>query len=369
VFRTSLLKEVGGFRKGFQGSQDYDLILRFTEKTNRIFHIPEVLYHWRVLPNSQLSATSSLPYESAIKALKNALVRRGINGEVIQTHRFGSYKVERKVKGNPLVSIIITTRDNKEILEQCIKSILNKTSYKNYEIIIVDNNSCKPETLGYFDYLLGKYPDRIRVLPYPKPFNFSDMNNYAIKRSNGKYIILLNNDIEVITPKWIDELLAHSQRSEVGVVGAKLLYPDGRIQHAGVLIGAGGVADHLFRNWKDEEEGYFFRKDVIEDLSCVTAACMMVRKEVFKEVGGLDSSNLAIAFNDVDFCLKVKEHGYLIVYNPFARLYHHEGFSRGKDTYMNTRFLKENKFMKDKWGVKLKRDPFWPTPVSHGDIA
>ncbi len=325
VFRRSLLDEIGGFRHGFDGSQDYDLLLRFTERTTRIAHIPKILYHWRKTPNSAATSTTAKPYayEAAKRALEHALQRRGYPG-LVESLFPGHYRVRYQLRGKPLVSILVPTRDRWQLLQQCLHSIEEKTSYSRYEIILLDNDSTEPETLEYLEALTGKR----RVYRYPGPFNFSAINNFGAARVRGEYLLFLNNDTQVIEPDWLTAMLEQAQRPEVGAVGAKLLYPDGRIQHAGVVLGIAGTANHAFRHHPGDALGYFGLTDLVRNCSAVTAACMMVSRHVFKEVGGFDE-RFRIAFGDVDFCLRLRQRGYLIVYTPLALLYHYESATRG----------------------------------------
>jgi len=359
VYRSSLVREIGGLREGFQGSQDYDLVLRLVEKSKNIFHIPKILYHWRMLSASTAMDLNAkgYAYGSAKKALKEALVRRNIEGGVLDGIRKGSYRIRRKIKGAPLVTIVIPTKDNKCLLEKCIESILEKTEYKNYEILIVNNASQDPLALEYFEKL--SHGGMAKIVNYVKPFNFAAINNFAVQSAKGRHLLFLNDDVEIISNEWLATMVEHSQREEVGAVGAKLLYPDCRIQHAGVMLGIQGVAGHSHKYIKDDNPGYFYRKDVIQNVSAVTAACLMTTKVIFDEVGGFDEINLSVAFNDVDFCLKIRERGYLIVYTPYAILYHHESASRGYEGSDNQRFKKEIKYMRKKWGRILYEDPYY----------
>ncbi len=355
VYRRKILNEIKGFREGFDGSQDYDLVLRFTEKTNNIRHIPKILYHWRKIPGSTAENIQYKPYamDSAKKALQDALKRRSIDGQVEDGIWLGSYRVKREIKNEPLVSIIIPFKDKKDVLETCLTSIFQKTTYKNYEIILVDNQSELFETAEYLKTV--ESDPRITILPYNKPFNYAAINNFAVQHAKGEILILLNNDTEVITPEWIEAMLEQAQRSEVGAVGAKLLYPNNTLQHAGVLVGVGGVANHAFSRHNNHDHGYFGQVDVIKNYSAVTAACVMVRKSVYEELKGLDEQNLAVAFNDVDFCLRLRQKGYLVVYTAYASLYHHESLSRGYDVNM-----KEVQYMKNKYEDLMKKgDPYY----------
>ena len=367
VYKKKIIDEIAGFRKDFDGSQDYDLVLRVMDKTHSIHHIPKILYHWRMVPGSAASAAGAKSYASvaAKKALADYTKRNNIEGEVIDGFWTSSYYIKRKLFKTPLVSVIIPTKDNVDVLKRCIDSIFQKTSYSNYEIIIVDNNSTNKKTFDYFEKL--KIVSNIKILKYKKEFNFSKINNFAVQNAQGEVILFLNNDTEIITNGWITAMLEHAQRSEVGAVGCKLLYPNKTIQHAGVILGITGtpgekgVAGHSHKHLSTNSNGYIGRVNTIHNVSAVTAACIMLRKDVFEEVGGFDE-NLAVAFNDVDLCLKIREHGYLIVYTPYAELYHHESFSRG---YENTpekqdRFSKEVKYIREKWGAVIdKGDPYY----------
>ncbi|NJD54181.1 MAG: glycosyltransferase family 2 protein [Candidatus Methanoperedens sp.] len=367
IYRKNLIDEIGRFRKGFEGSQDYDLVLRVTEQTDKIFHIPEILYHWRQLPGSTSVRYQSKSYAdiSAYKALEEAIDRRKISGKVLPGRFPGFFRIKRDIIGEPLVSVIIPTKNKLKTLKKCIESIRKKTTYKNYEIIIIDNYSNDSRTLRYLESISGS--PGITVLKYDQPFNFSAINNFAAQRSNGEYLLFLNNDTEVINEDWLSAILEHAQRPEVGAVGCKLLYPNGTIQHAGVILGIRGrpeqpgIAGHSYKHLSNIYMVYFKGPHVIHNLSAVTAACVLIRKKVFYEVGGFDE-NIEVAFNDVDLCLKIREKGYLITYTPYAELYHHESLSRG---YENTpekmkRFLKEYSYMREKWGSVIdKGDPYY----------
>jgi len=369
IIRKELVGKVGGFREGYDGSQDYDLFLRVTELIDekKIAHIPKILYHWRSVLGSAAKMVSAKPYAfmAAKKALKDALSRREIEAEILDGLLLSSYRVRYKIIEDPKVSIIIPTKDKVSTLKTCIDSILKKTNYKNYEIFIIDNQSKEEKTLKYYHRI--KNNSKIKIVKYNKPFNFSEINNFAVSKVDTEYILFLNNDTEVISEEWLEAMLEHAQRKQVGAVGAKLLYPDNTIQHAGVILGITGtpgqkgVAGHSHKYVSDTEYGYFLRPHLTQDLSAVTAACMMMRKQVFKEVGGFNV-NLAVAFNDVDLCLKIREKGYLIVYTPYAKLYHHESLSRGyEDTpEKQARFLKEIEYVRKKWGHVIdKGDPYY----------
>jgi glycosyltransferase involved in cell wall biosynthesis len=327
VYRRQVLHEVGGFRKGFEGSQDHDLVLRTTEYTKRIAHVPKILYHWRKISGSSSTgtATKNFAYEAGIRALEDALLRRNQQGQVkmlFESH----YRVIYQVEDMPRVSIIIPTKDKAVLLRRCVESIRGKSTYSNYELIIVDNNSTEETTMAYLKRL-GSYPD-CRVLKFDEPFNYCRINNYAVTEARGDLLLFLNNDTEVITPGWMEEMVSHAQHQETGAVGVKLLFPDKLIQHGGVIIGLGGFAAHAFYRLPAECYGYMALAQVTRNVSAVTAACLMMRREVFEEVGGLDD-NLDVAYNDIDMCLKIIDHGYNIVWTPHALLYHHESASRG----------------------------------------
>lgn len=361
VVKTSIINEVGGFRKEYDGSQDYDLILRCTEKARKVKHLPRILYHWRTHINSTAANPESKMYcfEAGKNAIQDSLKRSGVDGEVFLTEHLGFYRVKYNVLGDPKVSIIIPNKDHVEVLSTCINSILKKSTYNNYEIIIVENNSENPETFEYYKDIKGD--SRIKVVEWKNEFNYSAINNFGIENATGEYYILLNNDTEIITENWIEEMLSNCQRKEVGICGAKLYYPDDTIQHAGVIVGLGGIAGHIFMNFPRDAVGYFAKCKLQQDLSAVTAACLMVKKEAFDVVNGLEEK-LKIAFNDIDFCLKVRQAGYLVVFNPYVELYHYESKSRGKDDTIEKikRFNSEVAYMKAQWKDILEAgDPYF----------
>jgi len=362
AYRTSLVRELDGFRLGLEGSQDYDLALRCIACTNSstIKHIPRILYHWRIHLESTASSSNAKPY--AIIAGKNAINEhlecQGIQGKADFVGH--GYRVLYCLPAIlPLVSLIIPTRDQVEVLKKCIESIQAKTDYPNYEVLVLDNQSQDESTLAYLASLT--HDRRFSVIKYDAPFNYSAINNYAVKLARGEIIGLVNNDIEVINSDWLSEMVSHVLRPEIGAVGAKLLYGNGKIQHAGVILGMGGLAGHAHKFTNGLESGYFGRSNLTQTLSAVTAACLLVRKEVYEQVGGLDEKNLTVAFNDVDFCLKVREAGYRNIYTPYATLYHHESISRGQENSpeKQARFLSEVTFMQKKWGDKIKVDPYY----------
>ena len=368
VYRKKIVDEIGGFRKGYEGSQDYDLVLRFIEKTDRhnIFHIPKILYHWRTIAGSTAgsSTAKNYAYVAAKKALNDHLVRNNIAGEVLDAKFRGSYRVKKKIIGYPKVSIIIPFKDQVYVLKTCITSIIRKTSYKNYEIILVNNQSRKQETLKYLKSLQGN--SVFKVISYDKPFNYSAINNYAVQQAEGEYILLLNNDTEVISAGWLEALLEQAQGQEVGAVGARLLFPNDTLQHAGVVLGIGSVASHAFRHFPGDHHGYFAYPHIIRNCCGVTAACLMMKKSLFEEIGGLDEDNLSVAYNDVDLCLRLLEKGYYNIYTPYAELYHYESLSRGyefeedlkrKDPEKFRRVQQEVAYLKNKWAKYIDNDP------------
>jgi GT2 family glycosyltransferase len=367
LYRRSLVNHVGGFRPGFEGSQDYDLLLRCLEHlsnpASQILHVPQILYHWRQAPGSTASGHVNKGYASAaaLRALQEHMDRTS-PGVVMRIVEPGIYRAHRPVSEPiPLVSLIIPTRDSHDLLRTCIGSILSKTTYPNYEILIVDNQSSCIQTLTYIRQLSETSNGKVRVLSHDKPFNYSAINNTAAQHAEGSLLGLINNDVEVISPEWLTEMVSHAIRPVVGCVGPKLYYPDGSLQHAGVVLGIGGVAGHSHKYQHGSSKGYFGRLLTTNNLSAVTGAALLVRKSVFKEVGGLDEYELTVAFNDVDFCLKVRQAGYVNVFTPFAELYHHESKTRGKDDSPEklARFARECKVMSVRWGDLLKDDPYY----------
>jgi glycosyltransferase involved in cell wall biosynthesis len=375
VYRSKILHELGGLREGFEGAQDYDLALRCIERIDpgQIVHIPRVLYHWRIHPGSTASGGVDKPYALAAgeKAINEHLERRGSDGVVEPLEDLRMYRVRYRLpKSVPLVSLIVPTRNGLRLVRQCVDSILSKTTYNNYEIVIVDNGSDDPETLRYFESVQAD--SRVRVIRDNRPFNYSELVNAACATVSGSIIGLINNDIEVISPDWLSEMVSHALRPEVGVVGARLCYPDGTLQHAGVILGIRGVAGHAHRYLKRHQNGYFGRASVIQSFCAVTAACFVVRKAVFRKVGGFNEA-LKVAFNDIDFCLRVRETGYRNIYTPYAELYHHESATRGlEDTPENhLRFSQESTYMKQLWGHLLVNDPAYSPNLTleHQDFS
>ena len=361
VYRRSIIEEIGGFRKEYAGCQDYDLVLRFTEKTEKIFHIPKILYHWRIHPASAASGTQAKPYvyELIQKLLLETIHRRGEKGRIVEVDNYpGNYIIRYDIKEYKLVSIIIPTRNLGSTLNTCLKSIFEKSTYPNYEVIVIDNGSNELETLSVFEFWKEQEPERFKCYKLDIPFNYSRINNYAVTQANGDYLLLLNNDTEVMTPDWIEGMVEQAQREKIGAVGALLLFPDGLIQHAGVVLGIGDVGGHSHHGFLPTHPGYFGRIMNVNNYSAVTAACLMCRREVFEEVGRLDEE-LVVAYNDVDLCLKMLKNGYHNVYLPHVVLYHHESKSCG---YENTpekqsRSRREAKIMHSRWGELIENDP------------
>ena len=365
VVKRSLALKLGGQDPAYDGAQDYDFIFRCTEEAEKIVHIAKILYHWRVHQASTADNPTSKMYafDAGKRAIEAHLQRIGAKAEVSHTKDLGFYRVKYQVQGNPKVSIVIPNKDEKETLKKCLESIWQKTTYSNYEIILVENNSSTREIRDYYQELDGK--NGVRVVYWDKEFNYSAINNFGISYAKGEYILCLNNDITVISPEWMEELLANCQRPEVGIVGARLYYPDNTIQHAGIVLGMGGCAGSLFVGLARSRGGYLHKAALQQDLSAVTAACFMVKKEAFEKVGGFEEK-LAVAFNDVDFCLKVRHAGYLVVYDPYAELYHHESKTRG---YENTeakkrRFQEEIEYMRCHWMPDILRDPYYNENLS-----
>lgn len=360
VYHTSAVRAVGGFREGFEGSQDWDLALRVIEglAPGQVGHIPRILYHWRAISGSTALGLGEKNYalDAGRRAVAEHLQRMGCEAEVAALPA-GHLRVHRRLPEQPpRVSLVIPTRDKVELLRICVQSILERTDYSDYEILVVDNQSIERETLDYFEEI-GRRPN-IRVLRYDQPFNYSAINNHAITLASGSVIGLINNDIEVISPDWLQEMVGQALRPDVGAVGAMLYYPDDTIQHAGVLLGFGGIAGHMLAHNARGCPGQMSRARLTQELSAVTAACLVARRSVLQQVGGLDE-RLQVAFNDVDLCLRLREAGYRNIWTPFAELYHHESASRGyEDTPEKVaRFHREIDFMRVRWGSALAHDP------------
>ena len=363
VFRKDLMEKLGGFRSEFDGAQDYDILLRMSEIAEHIYHIPKILYHWRVHELSTAKAgahAKPYAYEAGKKAVQAHIDRLGLKGTVEAGNTLGTYKVNYEVIGNPKVSIIIPNKDYASTLKVCLKSIIKLTTYKNYEIIVVENNSTEDETFEYYKKIDGK--DNIKVVYYPeKVFNYSAIINFGVRNCTGDYVIQLNNDTELLTPNWLQEMLGFAQREDVGAVGVKMYYPDRTIQHAGIIVGIGGVAGHVFKNIPKNLHGYFSKDAMIQNLSAVTAACIMTPRKIYDDVGYMDEE-FKVAFNDVDFCLKIRETGKLIIYTPYVEFLHYESKSRGyEDTVeKQQRFKGEIDRFYSKWqGFLDKGDPYY----------
>lgn len=363
VVKKELQQRVGGLNGEFDGAQDYDFNLRCVENTEHIYHIPKVLYHWRAHKDSTAENPESKEYafEAGIRAILAHYERTGVKGEVFQSIWKGFYRTRLILEEKPLISIVIPNKDHTEDLDKCIQSIETKSSYPNLEYIIVENNSTEPETFAYYEKLQKENPRANVVFWEGKGFNYPEINNYGVTFAKGDYILLLNNDTEIINKECLEELVSFCMRKDVGAVGARLYYPDDTIQHAGVIIGLGGVAGHAFLDFNGKDPGYFGRIAMIHDLSACTAACLMVKKSVYEEVGGLDPE-FAVAFNDVDLCMKIRKAGYTIVYNPNAELYHYESKSRGYENSLTKtgRFGREIALFRERWEKELDAgDPYY----------
>jgi len=373
AYRRGLLVAIGGFREGFEGSQDHDLILRASAacRPEAVRHIAAVLYHWRQKAGSESFSEKNLErcILASRKAVMEHLLGKGINASVtpaplVPIHNRIRFPIPEPA---PKVSILIPTRDRADMLEACIDGVLHRTNYSNLEILVADNGSVEEVTTRLFRKLERK--PNVRVLALPGPFNYSRLNNQAALEASGEIILLLNNEVDVIGPEWLSEMVSHAIRPEVGAVGAKLFYKNNTIQHAGVVLGMGwpgGVADHFGMGAPRDEPGPHGSLALLRSVSAVTGACLAVRRELFNAVGGLDEANLAVAFNDVDFCLRLRERGYRNVWTPFAELYHYESVSHGGDLSGEklARFQKEVVYMRDRWGALLDEDPHWNPNLS-----
>lgn len=362
VFSRELLDSVGHFRSEYDGSQDYDLILRLTEKAKKVFHIRKILYYWRAHKNSVAQDVAAKPYTvtAAKKALAAHLERCGLKGEVLDSSVPTTYHIKYEIDGNPLISVIIPNKDHTDDLDICLKSLYEKSSYKNFEVIIVENNSTEKETFEYYEAIAQKHGN-IKIVKWEGNFNYSAINNFGVNYAKGEYILLLNNDVEIINGSCLEEMLMFAQRKDVGAVGAKLYYSDDTVQHAGVILGLGGTAGHAHKHFGRSHPGYMARASIAQNLTACTAACLMMRLDVFDEVGGLDES-FEVAFNDVDLCMKIRKKGYLVVFTPYAELYHYESKSRGNDSTPEKleRFRGEIDRFKEKWQKQLDDgDPYY----------
>jgi GT2 family glycosyltransferase len=355
LIRCELMRKIGGFRSEFDGAQDYDLFLRITEQTNRIDHVPRVLYHWRRSLTSTADNIRRKPgsLETGRLALEAYLERQQESGHVTVDWRTHAYWIKRQLTEAKKISIIIPARDRVDLLARCLESLTSKTSYAPYEIVVVDNDSQSEEARAYFSHF------KHRLLRYSGPFNFSAMNNFAVEQTDSPWLLFLNNDTEVIEGDWLTMMAEHVQRPEVGAVGPRLLYPDDTVQHAGIVVGVGGIAEHAFRGLPAEAPGVCRQLQTTRNYSAVTGACLLTRREVFDEVGGFDEERLPVTFSDVDLCLKMRRAGYRVVYTPFAKLYHHESGTRRPAVEPL-----ETEVMRERWPDVLEHDPYYNPNLS-----
>jgi GT2 family glycosyltransferase len=361
VCRTDLVRELGGLRLGYEGAQDWDLAMRLAERVppERIRHIPHVLYHWRGVAGSAALAASEKTYvcEAQRKVLTSHFERVGQHVR-IEPVAEAYWRIRYPLPDDPpLVSLIIPTRDRYDLLRRCVDSIYRRSTYPSFEIVLLDNQTTDPRALRYLEEL-GARPN-VRVVRYDAPFNYSAINNFAVRHARGTVLALINNDVEVITRDWLEEMVSQALRPDIGAVGAMLYYPNDTIQHAGVILGLGGVAGHAYCYRPRGYSGQASRAFLAQNLSAVTAACMVLRREVFDEVGGLDETHLPIAYNDVDLCLRIREKGYRVLWTPYAELYHHESASRGSDSAPTerARSRRELDYMQQPWGDLLQNHP------------
>lgn len=363
VIRKRVGDRIGWFRPGYEGAQDWDLFLRLAAVTQHIHHLPQVLYHWRRHGESTALSYSNKNYahEASLRTLTAYLHENNIAGRIEDGPGPGAYHVRRQVLTEACVSIIIPFKDKLSFLKRCVKGIYDKSGYDNFEIILVNHRSREKSTLEYLDSIKGE--TRVKVLNYEGDFNYAAINNFAVRKCGGEFLLFLNNDVEAITKGWLSAMVEHIQRPEVGAVGAKLLYSNHCIQHAGVVLGIGGCAGHSHKTFHDDENGYFYRPRLLQDFSACTAACLMVKRRLFEEIGGFDEHNLKVSLNDIDLCLKIREKGKLIVYTPHAKLFHYESISRGKKT---TVFLEgERDFFIRKWASVIANDPYYNPNLSN----
>ena len=362
TIRMSLVRELGGFRPEYDFAQDYDLFLRIMSRTPHIFHVPRILYHWRRSEGSTSTNIRSKPdaLEAARRGLSDYLAREHQPGHVAIDWRTHGFRIRRHLKEEKKISIIISTRDRIELLARCVASVESKSSYLNYEIVVVDNDSQSAEAQSYFE----NFPHRL--LRYEGPFNYSAINNFAVENTDSPWLLFLNNDTEVIESGWLTAMAEHVQRPEVGAVGARLILRDETIQHAGVVLGVRGMVKHAFYGFPAESPGVCRQLQVTRNYSAVTAACMMTRRDVFQEVGGFDEERLPVIFNDVDLCLKMRKAGYLVVYTPFAKLYHDESASRRASVEPS-----EAEVLRERWPALVEHDPYYNPNLSreHADFS
>lgn len=376
VVSREIIAQIGEFRKEYDGAQDFDFILRCCEKAKNVYHIPKVLYHWRSHPNSTAGnpASKMYAYENGKKAVEAHYERIGQTAEVTMTPYWGRYRSKLLVSGNPMVSVIIPNKDHIDDLDRCLNSIYEKSTYQNFEVIIVENNSTEKETFAYY-VQAEQTRKNLKVLYWKDHFNYAAINNFGVRHAAGEYFLFLNNDVEVITPDWIEEMLGYCQREEIGIVGAKLYYPDNTVQHAGVVVGMGadGAAGHVFYGIERNLFTYGGRANSTQDISAVTAACMMVKKSVHEAIGGFDEK-FEVAFNDVDYCLRVRGLGKSVIFQAFTELYHYESRSRGlEDTEeKKERFQREAELFRKRWKDILKNgDPYYNPNLTlkHSDCS
>ena len=390
VYRRSVLEEIGGFRVGYEGAQDWDLALRVIEKVGpeNIVHVPRVLYHWRIFPGSTALALEEKDYalKAQIESITSHLQRIGKpDTQVYPAPGIpGLLRIKHRLPDPlPLVSIVIPTRDRVELLSMCVNSILEKTAYPHYQIVVVDNGSTDEKALAYLDSIAKD--ERVKVIRADIPFNYSALNNLGVAQTDGEYLVLMNNDIEITQTDWLEEMLAFACQPDIGCVGAQLWYPNNTLQHGGVVLGIGGVASHAHKGIPRGNFGYFGRASAHQMFSAVTAACLMIRKSTYQAVDGFDET-LKVAYNDVDFCLKVRAQGLRNLYNPFASFIHHESASRGSDQEGSNqqRLAAEAAIMKQRWGALIADDPAyspnltllgddfsmaWPSRVAALDVS
>lgn len=366
ILKKAMLDEVGIFDSACDGAQDYDLFLRFAAKTDKIAHVPRILYHWRVHQSSTAQDVSAKTYvlDAGKLALNKHLKEVQLQGTVMDGMFPTAYRIVYELKEKPLISILIPNKDHISDLKKCIDSILERTFYDNYEIIVIENNSIESKTFAYYEELEQKYK-KIRVVHWKDAFNYSAINNYGARCAKGDYFVLLNNDIEIVSGTWLEEMLMFAQRNDIGAVGAKLYYPNNTIQHAGVIVGIGGVAGHSHKYYPRNDDGYFGRLKIAQNVSAVTAACLMVSKQKYEEVQGLEEG-YQVAFNDVDFCMKLLEKGYRNVFTPYAEMIHYESLSRGAEDSPEkvARFNSEIQRFEKRWGLWLE-DPCYNPNLSN----
>ncbi len=377
VYRTSIVRRIGGFRKGMEGSQDYDLVLRFTEQTQNIVHVPRILYHWRMHRASTAQNTDAKPYAflAAKKALAEALKRRNQPGHVLDVPGFmGHYRVRYEVQGRPKVTIVIPTRDYANVLGRCLQSLFTRTKFPRFEVVIVDNGSVRPETTRLFDKWTRARPGQFKVVRDDRAFNFSALCNVGARAGDGRFLCFLNNDTEITEADWLDGLVEYAQQPEIGAVGPKLLYGDGTVQHAGVVLGLGGTAGHPHLGLRGNLGGYFGYTVCANNVAAVTGACLVVERRKFEAVGGFEEE-LAVAYNDVDLCLKLLDAGFRNVLLPNIALIHHESRSRGSDLAPEkwARMVREGTVLQQRWAKKFWRDPYYSPNLTlrsqHFEIA